>query len=344
MKTYRAGLLGAGDFARIQSPILLKSERLRVDAVYDPQPAAAQNTAKRLGARVAASPQDIFGDPDLDVALIFTPPFTRRELVEAAVAAKKMIITTKPLAPNLADAQAIVDATRDGRCLVIYKRTGNAPIRSLKKLLASGEIGSLGLYRHDWIHHYPYWSSWSLDPEKNGGPLVDAMIHNVNTARFLVGREVVAYGYHGYRISHAFAIPDTELLVLEFDGGATAHLSITWGADLAIYDARANDRERIDVNYVVTTKGWLVRFETRDGHPVVSATKDGHVRLYPVEVPPVTLYDQWVTDVEAGRPVESSAQEAYRDLELALFATSQPTARRLPATGPASSSLAPTRP
>ncbi len=334
MKIYRAGLFGAGDFARIQSPILLRSERLRVDVVYDPDPKAARNTADRLGARLAATPQEIFADPKIDVALIFTPPFTRRDLVEAAVAANKRIITTKPLAPNLEDARAIVDATKDGNCLVIYKRTGNAQTRSLKKVLETGDVGKLGLYRHDWIHHYPYWSSWSLDPKKNGGPLVDAMIHNLNTARFLVGREVLSYGYHGYRLSHTFAIPDTELLILDFDGGATAHLSITWGADLAIYDKKANDRERIDVNYVVTTEGWLVRFETRDGHPVVSATKDGHVRLYPVEVPPLTLYDQWVEDIEAGRPVESSAQEAYRDLELALFATSQPTARRVTIPGP----------
>ena len=328
MKVLRAGLLGAGDFARIQSPILLKSQRMRVEVVYDPDPEAARATAERLGARVAESASAIFSDPALEVALIFTPPFTRRALVEAAVAAGKRIVTTKPLAPNLEDARAIAEAAREGHTLVIYKRTGNAQVQALKRLLDSGEVGGLGLYRHDWIHHYPYWSSWSLDPKKNGGPLVDAMIHNLNTARFLAGREVVEYGYHGYRLSHDFAIPDTELLVLDFAGGATAHLSITWGADLAIYDRKANDRERIEVNYVVTTKGFLVRPETRDGRPMISATRDGRVLLFPVETPPLTLYDRWVEDVEAGRPVETSVDEAFQDLELALFATANPSARR----------------
>jgi predicted dehydrogenase len=278
---------------------------------------------------VAVSAESIFHDPSIEVALIFTPPFTRRELVEAAVAAGKKIVTTKPLAPNVEDARAIAEATRDGSCLVIYKRTGNAQLQSLKKLLDSGEVGSLGLYRHDWIHHYPYWSSWALDPELNGGPLIDAMIHNLNAARYLAGCEVVAYGYHAYRLSHEFAIPDTELLVLDFEGGATAHLSITWAADLAIYDRKANDRERIDINYVITTKGWLVRFETRDGRPMIGATRDGQVRLHPVEPPPVTFYDRWVEDVEAGRPVETSAQEAYRDIELALLAMANPSARQV---------------
>jgi predicted dehydrogenase len=328
MKIYRAGLLGAGDFARIQSPFLQKSRRLKVETVYDPNAEAARATAERLGARTVASSDALFGDPTLDVALVFTPPFTRRELVERAVAAGKKVITTKPLAPNLEDARAI-DRLTGGSCLVIYKRTGNAQVQSLKKLLASGDVGQLGLYRHDWIHHYPYWSPWSLDPEKNGGPLVDAMIHNLNTARFLAGREVLAYGYHGYRLSQTFAIPDTELLVVDFEGGATAHLSITWAADLAIYDAKANDRERVDVNYVVTNRGFLVRFETREGRPMISATKDGIVRLYPVEAPPQTLYDRWADDVDAGRPVETTSREARQDIELALFATAHPTARRL---------------
>lgn len=330
MKVYRAGLLGCGDFTRIQTPILTRSERVRVAAVYDPNPEAAQVASQRLGATVAPSSDAILDDPAIDIALVFTPPFTRRALVERAVAGGKRIITTKPLAPNLEDARAICDATKDGRCLVIYKRTGDAQVHTLAKVLASGELGALKLYKHDWIHHFPYWAPWAIDPAKNGGPLVDALIHNVNTARFLAASEVVGFGYHGYRLAQTFAIPDTELLVLDFASGATAHLSISWAADLAIYDRKANDRERINVNFVVTDDRYLLRFETREGRPMLCATRDGEVRLYPVEAPPLTLYDRYVGDLEAGRPLESSAQEAYRDLELALFATAHPTARSVP--------------
>lgn len=337
MTLYRAGLLGCGDFTRIQTPGLLRSEHLRVTRVYDPNPQAAKAVAERLHAAVADSAEAIFDDPAIDIALIFTPPFTRRALVEQAVAAGKRIITTKPLASTLEDARAITDATGDGRCLVIYKRTGDAGIQSLKKLLVSQEVGDLVLYRHDWVHHYPYWAPWALDPKKNGGPLVDAVIHNLNTVRHLVDRDVVGVGYHGYRLTQTFAIPDTELLVLDFAGGATAHLFITWAADLAIYDRKANDRERININYLVTNERYLVRFETRDARPVISATRDGHVRLYPVEAHPLSIYDRYVDDIETGRPLETTSQEAYRDLELALYATAHPTARPVPAatlTGP----------
>lgn len=330
LKVYRAGLLGAGDFTRIQSPLLLKSRRIQVASVYDPNRDAALDAAQRFGAKVVDSPDAIFSDPAIDVALVYTPPFTRRELVEKAVAAGKEVITTKPLAPTLEDARAIAKATSNGRCLVIYKRTGNPQVQTLKRVLDSGEVGKLVLYHHDWIHHFPYWAPWAIDPKKNGGPLVDALIHNLNTACYLAGREVAAYGYHGYRLAQEFGIPDTELFVADFEGGATAHLSITWAADLAIYDVKANDRERIDVNFVVTDQRFLLRFETRDGRPMVNATRDGQIRLYPVEAAPLTLYDRWADDIEAGRPVETSAQEALRDIELCLHATANPTARPAP--------------
>ena len=330
MKVYRAGLLGAGDFTRIQTPILLKSRRMRVTRVYDPNAEAARIAAERLGAEVADSADAVFGDDAIDVVLVYTPPFTRRTLVEAAVAARKEVITTKPLAPTLEDARAIAKAASNGRCLVIYKRTGNPQVQTMKRVLDGGEVGSLALYHHDWIHHFPYWASWALDPRKNGGPLVDAMIHNLNAACYLSGREVASFGYHGYRLAQDFAIPDTELLVVDFAGGATAHLSITWAADLAIYDAKANDRERIDVNFVVTDKRWLLRFETREGRPMVSATRDGRIQLYPVQGDSATLYDRWADDIEAGRPVETTMQEALRDIELALYAAANPTARPVP--------------
>src|SRR5262249_60836898 len=110
------------------------------------------------------------------------------------------------------------------------------------------------------------------------------------------------------------------VLVVDSEAGPAAPLAIHWGANLAIYDVKANDPEGIDVNYVVTTAGWLVRFETREGRPMILATKDGRIRLYPVETPPLTLYDRYFDDLEAGRPVGTSAQGARSGNGPALLA------------------------
>jgi predicted dehydrogenase len=323
----RLGVLGAGDFTRRETPALLASRRVRVAAVYDPRPEAAQAAAERLSARRAESAEDLVSAGDVDAVVVFTPPFTHRPLVEQAVAAGKRVITTKPLAPNVADARRIAELTADGRCLVVYKRVGSPQHHALRALFFSGEVGRLVLYRHDWAHHFPYWVPWALDPEKNGGPLVDAMIHNLNAVRDLVACPVAGLTYHGYNLTHQFPVPDTESLVVDFASGATAHLFITWAADLAIHDAQANARERVDVQYMVTSTGHLVRFETREGRAVLAATREGRVSIWPVPPLPETHYDRWVRDLEEGRPVECSAQEACRDIELLHAAFSSPGRR-----------------
>lgn len=55
---------------------------------------------------------------------------------------------------------------------------------------------------------------------------------------------------------------------------------------------------------MVGTKGRLVRFETRDGRPVLSASREGKVQVWPVEPLPETLYDRSVADLEQDRPGE----------------------------------------
>src|SRR5260370_30480295 len=81
MKVYGLGILGCGDFTRIQSPVLQQSRRIRVAAVYDPNEAAARTAAERFGARVMGSAEALIGDATVEIVVVYTPPFTHRELV-----------------------------------------------------------------------------------------------------------------------------------------------------------------------------------------------------------------------------------------------------------------------
>ena len=141
----------------------------------------------------------------------------------------------------------------------------------------------------------------------------------------------MGFGYHGYRLTQTFAIPDTELLVLDFEGGATAHLSISWAADLAIYDRKANDRERININFVVTSERYLLRFETREGRDRCSVPRaTARCGSTPSRLSRSRCTTATSRTSRPASPLESSAQEAYRDLELTLYATAHPTARPVP--------------
>ena len=314
---YQAGLIGCGDFLRWLIDDLNASKRFRVARTFDIDKEKSARRAKELNAIPVEHEDAIFQDPNIDIVLIFTPPWVRVDLVKKAVKARKHIITTKPLANNLQDALKIEQLVKDSvECAVIYGRTGNPGVECLKTLFKSGEIGKLALYKEDWFHHYPTWNNWATLPEKNGGPFMDAMIHNLNKAIYLTGDEVSSCIFFSDNHAQQLACNDTESLKVNFEGGASAHLFITWAADLEVYAADGNDREHIGIAHMITDEGWYVTEESAAEGSVIRARKDNKVREWPVEPLPYTPYDDFVIRMERGEKQNSNLEMAVKDIEI----------------------------
>lgn len=317
----KVGILGCGDYLRWQSEGMKASERIEVTKLYDPRKAEAEKYAGILGGTAVGSDDEIFSDSSIELVCLFVPPWIRRGLVEKAVAAGKHIVTTKPLGATLDDCQAMLEATEGKvKAGVFYSRTGNAAIETYKTIFESGKIGNLALYKQDWIHHYPEWNTWAIDPEKNGGPFMDAMIHNLNSARYLMGRKAIAATYFSDNHAHPeLTCGDTEFLKLDFENNGSAHLFITWAADLAVHSKEGNDREHIDILYMVTDQGWRLTQNWSDDGLVITASRDGTTKAWPAEGLPQTPYDGMVeaiaNDTELPQTVPS-IREAYEDIKI----------------------------
>ncbi len=317
------GILGCGDFLRWQEPSLRKSRKMRTALLYDPDSARAETYAAKLGGRAVAGDDEIFDSPDIDAVCLFVPPWVRRTQVERAAKAGKHIITTKPLSASLDDCEAMRNAVRGKvRCGVIYSRTEDAMVETCKQLLEDGELGRLALYRQDWLHHYPQWNDWALDPERNGGPFMDAMIHNLNTARYLMGRNVTCARLFSANVAHPdIPCADTESMIVDFEGKALANLFITWAADLAVFSTEGNDREHIDILYMVTERGWRLTVEKHEGRPVIRASRLGEERTFPFRRFSETVYDRFAQCVETDGdlpPDLPGLDEATDDIRLIL--------------------------
>lgn len=302
-QTLNLSIIGCGDFLRLMAPGLKASGSVRVHALFDPATEKAQHWAAELGGRAVKSADAIFDDAAIDCVCLFVPPWLRADLLTRAAAVGKHVLSTKPFVSTIEEADRVVEASRKIRCAVIYNRTGDAWIETCKRVLDGGEIGRLALYRHDWIHHYPQWNTWALDPKKNGGPFMDAMIHNMQAARYLMGRPLTAATFFSDRLAHdQLACADTESFKADFDGGC-AYLFITWAADLATFSDVANEREHYDIFYLVTSKGWRITNELVDGRPAVVASRDGHKRIWPARIIPGTLFDWFAEHVKTGKPL-----------------------------------------
>jgi predicted dehydrogenase len=298
--TLNLAIFGCGDFLRWESKALAASTRVRVAALYDPDRTRAEKWAKELGGRVLASPEEAFADPAIGAVALFVPPQVRRGLVEQAAAAGKAVIATKPLASDEPECAAIAAATAKIPFAVIYGRTGNPTMEALKDLFEAGTLGKLALYKQDWIHHYPQWNSWATDPKANGGPFMDAMIHNLNAACYLMGRTPLRGTLFADSHSHPeLACKDTEFLKLDFAGGGSAHLFITWAADLQVWSTAGNEREHIDQFFLVTDQGWRLTL----GEGGIHASRKGEKQIFPVPALAITHYDGFAATVLDGAPL-----------------------------------------
>jgi predicted dehydrogenase len=316
------GILGCGDYLRWEKDAIAGSERVTVRLLFDPQTERAEHYAESLGGSAAESAEAVLADPEVEVVCLFVPPWIRRDLMLKALEAGKHVIAVKPLGPTVKECAEMVRAAgaADVLCCVQYRRTGNAILETYKDIFEGGELGRLAVYRQDWIHHYPQWNDWATDPARNGGPFMDAMIHNLNTARYLMGRPVTHCTYFSEDFAHPdLACNDTELMKADFAGGGTALLFITWAADMAVYSTEGNDREHIEVLYMVTDQGWRLSEEDREGEHVIVASREGRERLFRPEALPASFYDRFAEAVQTGGPLPrdvADVRTAYEDVKL----------------------------
>ncbi len=312
-----AGMIGCGDYLRWETEKIRDSRFLKVKYTYDLDPLKSASIAEKIGAASVSSSDMIFTDPEIEVVLIFTPPWARLEYFRLAAYYGKHIITTKPLAPNLAEAEELFELLQGKhKCSVFYGRAGDAFTETLKKVLDGGEIGHLALYKEDWLHHFPHWNNWATDPEKNGGPFMDAMIHNLNKARYLIGSEVDTVNFFSENYAQELACNDTEFMKVNFKNGAGAYLFITWAADLDIYSPDGNDREHYGPLHLVSSKGWYITREQNEAGRFIKAKKDGKEKKWKIEEPQLTPYDDFVECYRKGITSGHDIKIALEDIRI----------------------------
>ncbi len=321
MKNLKLAIFGCGDFLRWQSADLKRSTLVQVTALFDPDSKRAEKFATELGGAAVTNSDAVFADPEVDAVALFVPPWIRKPLLLKAAAAGKHVIATKPLGAFGKDCDEMIAAADEAgiKAGVIYSRTGDPGVEAIKDILETGEYGRLALYRHDWLHAYPQWNDWATDPEKNGGPFMDAMIHNLNAACYLMGRPVIESTFFSDRLAHPeLKCADTESMVVRFEGNGLANCFISWAADLASNDTSGNNREHIDLFYCITDKGYHLSRVEQEGSEHIRISREGRVEQLPVSAPTQTAYDAFAVHCEGGPfpRVLATLEEAARDIRL----------------------------
>ncbi|MBO1740757.1 Gfo/Idh/MocA family oxidoreductase [Leifsonia sp. TF02-11] len=123
--------------------------------------------------------------PHADLAVITTPPETRRQLVLEAVAAGVSVVADKPFAPDAATARELRDAAAAAGVplAVFHNRRWDADVRTLRRVIESDAVGDVWRFGSRFDADDP----GTLEATPGGGLLRDIGSHLVDQALWLFG-------------------------------------------------------------------------------------------------------------------------------------------------------------
>ena len=199
MRKLGVGVLGVGEMGKRHAENLRRLvPEARLVAIADASAERARVVAEELEIENwYSSLEAMLERTDLDAVLIATPDKFHAKAVETAVRAGKDVLCEKPLALNLVDARAALDAVaKAGRRLQVgFMRRYDPAYAAAMKRIAAGEIGVPVIFKS--LGRDKEWAPIAAYESRiNGMLFYTNTIHDFDLARWMMQDEVSAV--HAY--------------------------------------------------------------------------------------------------------------------------------------------------
>jgi len=271
-QTIKLGVIGCGWYGMVNVRAAFKAGGVEVVAVCDVDSEhlriAAEEVAKLQGRppRTFKNYEELLQVEGLDAVIIATPPQWHALQFIAAVGRKLDVYCEKPLAYDVRECRAMVDAARaSGRIVQVgFQRRQSPAFQAVRDYLREGKAGRL-ICAEAAIHYtagvkdpspqtppasldWDLWcgpaplipyspqvghKSWRLEQTTGHGHLVDWGIHLIDAARMILGadepRSVSATGGL-YALKGRTTTPDVLTAHFDFDGCPLTWRHRIWGA------------------------------------------------------------------------------------------------------------------
>jgi glucose-fructose oxidoreductase len=181
-------------------------------------------------------------NPDVQVVYVVTPPALHREYAVRAAQAGKHVCSEKPMAPTVADCQAMIDACRRAGKLLQIGYRSHYEANNLRAMQAcrSGELGTLRSITSDHGFNMPN-GTWRTQRKlAGGGSMMDIGIYSLQALCYLAGEDPTeVFATISNLPEERFKdVEDTVHFRLKFPSGvqATGTSGYSWAAGANRYD------------------------------------------------------------------------------------------------------------
>ena len=255
-----AGMAGRAHASGYRSaPTVFSTDlpEVRLVAIADAHEPFAVDTARRYGyARAETNWQAIAEATDIDAVSVVVANDLHREIVEALLDSGKHVLCEKPLAPSVADGQAMVNrAQKSDRVAAVGFTFRRSPaITAIRDQVIAGVLGPVRHFSGHYWCDYGFAADAPMSWRYRGGPgsgaLADIGTHLVNVGEYLCGPVESVRGTVlstvipdrpvalGAAVGHAAGVPvsdvrepveneDTATFTATFASGATGTFTVT---------------------------------------------------------------------------------------------------------------------
>jgi len=324
----RVSFVGCGGMAAHYLPLYQNLDWVRVVNLIDPAIPNSPDFAAAL-------------TPEIDAVIINTPNHLHRPQAVAAIEAGKHVLLQKPVAPTLADSEAIqAAAEKSDRTIGLYMSYFDQPlVHDLRDIIAEGRLGNI-------VHCYArlmhkggmMWSDEALKGNRNwrgsvaetgGGCFIQLAVNYLHIFEWVTGARVVrASGFKRNLHCPGLEGEDLAVSIFEFDSVAMATIDTAWctnGEELAIHGTEGRCVYRDNQLSIRSTRGpFTARTIRYDGGLVPAFGGDqGAEQIMEIKPPgfaditsPLNQHLQFLEAVRDGRPAPVSIASGVHDMRV----------------------------
>lgn len=241
MKTYRVGIASLvhdhiwGELGHWKA-----QPNVELVAVGDSHPHLVEKAQNGYGiARGYSSWQEMLdaeGD-SLDIVQVGSENNVHADIVEACAARQIHVITEKPMAATLAQAERMITAAEAAniRLMINWPTAWGATWQEMERLILAGEIGAVRYFKYRSAHNGPkeigcapeFWE-WLYDAEKNGaGALMDYCCYGAAMSARFLGLPARVTGIRGV-LAKDYPLPDDSAIITMQYPHAMAVCEASW--------------------------------------------------------------------------------------------------------------------
>jgi predicted dehydrogenase len=196
-------------------------------AAADVNPPLLERARSEFGVqRTYGSPAELFEKEPLDIVLVAMDNAGTADVVEAAAAKGIHVMSEKPMAATLEQADRMVAACRAAKVeLMINWPTAWSPaIQTVDRLVREGAIGAVHKVKYLAAHQgpkeigcSPYFYNWLYDARLNGaGALMDYCCYGADLAAHWLGRPAGVVGIMGTLVKEEFPVDDNAVILMKY--------------------------------------------------------------------------------------------------------------------------------